>query len=112
MLQLPGLSLRDGGVKEGEMHRQIRIDVGEFCEDLPHPDGDAQLLPALPDQGFLFGLPGSTLPPTNSQRSPRALWAGRWQARNRSPRQISAATTSTAFGIKRSFPGKNAGLSL
>ena len=57
VLQLPGLSLRDGGVKEGEMHRQIRIDVGEFCEDLPHPDGDAQLLPALPDQGFLFGLP-------------------------------------------------------
>ena len=38
--------------------------------------------------------PGSTLPPTNSHRRPRALCAGRWQIMNFSPCQMRAATTS------------------
>ena len=44
-----------------------------------------------------FDSPCSTLPPTNSQRSARALFAGLWQTKNLSLSlsQISAATTST-----------------
>ena len=44
-----------------------------------------------------FVSPGSTLPPTNSQRSPLALCAGRWQIMNLLFFQMRAATTSVTF---------------
>ena len=43
---------------------------------------EAALSASVAAAGYeLLLSPGSTLPPTNSQSSPRALWAGRWQIR-------------------------------
>ena len=47
-----------------------------------------------------FVSPCSTLPPTNSQRSARALFAGLWQTKNLSLSHISAATTSTIIFLQ------------
>ena len=57
MLQLSGRSLRDGGMKQGQVDGKVGIGVDDLHEGLPHRHPDVQLLPALPDQGLLPGLP-------------------------------------------------------
>ena len=54
MLDHLGLSLRDGGVEEGQMHRDIRVDVGHIHKHILNRQPHRQLLPAFPDQGLLL----------------------------------------------------------
>ena len=56
MLQQFGGALCDGGVKQGQVDGDVRVDVIHLIEDIPHVQRDVQFLLALPDERFLPGL--------------------------------------------------------
>lgn len=95
MLQATRLARNNLRAKQGEPHGDVGIGVRHLHEFLAHVYDDVQFFPAFAHERLLRRFCRLHLAPANSHKRPRALPAGRWQMRNASPRQISAATTST-----------------
>lgn len=73
MLQLLRLALRDGGVKQRQVHRDIRIHMGHIHKLLPHIQLHRQLLPAFPDQSGLLTFPRLYLAANKFPKQPPGL---------------------------------------
>ena len=54
MLQLPGPAGNDFGAKQGQVDGDVRVHMVHLQKDLAGLDRDAQLLPALPDEGLFL----------------------------------------------------------
>ena len=56
MLQQPGRALGNGGLVEQQLHRQVRVGVGQAGVQGADGHGHAQLFPAFPGQRLGAGL--------------------------------------------------------
>lgn len=56
VLQLLGHAFPDGGVKQGQVYRQVGVFMGHIHEYFAYVQCNGQFLPALPDESLLFCL--------------------------------------------------------
>ena len=79
MLQQLGRSLLDGGVKQGQMDRQVGVFVSDFHKNLSHLNRNGQFFPTFPYKSLFLGLPRLHLAAYELPQEPPSL-VGRTQA--------------------------------
>ncbi len=63
MLQIVRSADSNGGIKQGQTNREVRVGMQYLHKNISNREGDTQLLPALADEGLLFNFPRVHLAP-------------------------------------------------